>query len=290
MKETDFQAKVILFSVPSDGGKPLITIQLRYPRMIHSEVMTHRVFSRNARSSRAVPVKNLLQEEIYIPYFMKNQPGMQSFEKFEIDELDEIQKEWVRFAKETQRFSKWLSDKGVHKQWANRPLEWFGYIDVLVTATDWDNFFSLRIHKDAMPEIHELAKAMDKEIKSIVDGHDVRQTLTYGQWHIPYISKEEWDDFLAYSFKITDLLKLSVARCARVSYAPFDGNGSIEKEIQRYELLKNADPIHASPFEHQAKMAKTEIKFGAYNKSTNYISSNLAYPWIQYRKIIETQL
>jgi hypothetical protein len=75
-------------------------------------------------------------------------------------------------------------------------------------------------------------------------------------------------------------LKLSVARCARVSYAPFDGNSSLEKEFQRYELLKNADPIHASPFEHQAKYCETQ----------DYIMSNFQYPWLQYRKLIEKEL
>jgi len=287
MKESDFQAKVILFSNPIDvnlrrKSKPLITIQLHYPRMIHAEVMTHRVFSRNARSGRAVPVNKLLQEEIYIPHFMKNQPGMQAFEEFDIDELEEIEKEWERFARETQRFAKWLADKGVHKQWANRPLEWFGYIDTLITATDWDNFFSLRIHKDAMPEIKELAKAMDKEIKRIVSKHEY-QNVCRGDWHIPYILKEEEE------LDLQTKLQLSVARCARVSYAPFDGNASVEKEIVRYDLLKNADPMHASPFEHQARVASV-IKNSAIGTSfevEDYIPSNLAYPWLQYRKLLD---
>jgi len=299
LKETDFQAKVILFSQPSDGNKPLITIQTRYPRFIHSELMTHRVFSRNARSSRAVPVKNLLAEEIYTPYFMKNQPGMQSFEKFPIDEQDEIQKEWIRFAKETQRFSKWLSDKGVHKQWANRPLEWFGYIDTLITATDWDNYFALRIHKDAMPEIHELAKVMDKEIKRVIEEKPkgVYRVCYPTEWHLPYISVDDYISILENDnqYKVGEtlyvpLLKLSVARCARVSYAPFDGNASLEKEFQRFELLRDANPIHASPFEHQAKMATWTEDPTGYGGDDDYIRSNLAFPWIQYRKIIEQTL
>ena len=317
MKETDFQAKVILISEPSCGktltfdslggktltswpscGKPLITIQIRYPRIIHSEVITHRAFSRNARSSRAVPVKNLLAEEIYTPYFMKNQPGMQSFEKFSIEEQDEIQKEWNRFAKETQRFSKWLSYKGVHKQWANRPLEWFGYIDTLITATDWDNYFALRIHKDAMPEIRELAKVMDKEIARVIQEKTkgVYQVLYPTEWHLPYISVDDYISILENDNQhngealYIPLLKLSVARCARVSYAPFDGNASLEKEFQRFELLRDANPIHASPFEHQAKMATWTEDPTGYGGDDDYIRSNLAFPWIQYRKIIEQTL
>jgi thymidylate synthase ThyX len=276
MKPDDFQAKVILASCTYNSyDPPIFTIQARYPRMIHSEVITHRVFSRNARSSRAVPVSKLLQEEIYVPHFMKNQAGMQSFEEFDLDELKEIENKWIRFAEETQKFSKWLSDKGVHKQWANRPVEWFGYIDTIITSTEWDNFFSLRLHKDAMPEIKELALSMDKEIRKVIDECKL-QKLKNGEWHIPYVSLQE-------DFELETILKLSVARCARISYSPFDGNASLEKEFKRYELLKQQK--HWSPFEHQAKVAdKNDIwtyDFG--------LESNLSYPWVQYRKLVELE-
>jgi hypothetical protein len=244
---SDFQARNILSS--SYKGHIIRTIQLRYPRMIHSEFMTHRVFSRNARSSRAVPVKTLLNEEIYVPQFMKNKPGMQSNEYFSDDELMVIEKEWKKFAKETQKFSQWLSDKGVHKQWANRPLEWFGYIDVLVTSDKWKNFFELRLHPDAQTEIREVAKVMDK---AIADSEKEIAELKAGEWHIPYNLEEEK------SISLAEKLNLSVARCARVSYTPFDGNSSYEKEFQRASLLRNSDPIHASAFEHQAYVAEYE--------------------------------
>src|SRR5579871_2233935 len=135
-------------------------MQLRYPRMVHADFMTHRVFSRNGRSSRAVPTVTLLEEEPYVPHFLKNKPGMLATEEFDRIDLTEIQQHWYAFARATQEFSKWLHSKGVHKQWANRPLEWFGYIDVLVTSTDWRNFFALRDHGDAQPEIQELARLM----------------------------------------------------------------------------------------------------------------------------------
>lgn len=257
--------------------------------------MTHRVFSRNARSSRAVPVKNLLTEVIYVPHFMKNQPGMQSFEEFDENILIGLQEDWITFAQATQDFSNYLAEKGVHKQWANRPLEWFGYIDTLVTSTEWINFFKLRDHKDAMPEIRFLAQAMWKEFQRVMDTGEY-QILTQGQYHLPYVTNymtpQEMSDFT-----LQDLLKLSVARCARVSYAPFDGNPSIEKETQRYNLLLNANPFHASPFEHQANVfnpaRNSENIYMKYIPGENapvYKSSNFEYPWLQYRKTIEHKL
>jgi len=283
--EQDFKAKVILASASKDDPRlpPLITVQLRYPRFIHSELMTHRVFSRNARSSRAVPVKTLINEEAYLPHFLMNQPGMQAFEEFTPEELAEIEQGWLDFAEKTRDFVRWLNEKKVHKQWANRPLEWFGYIDTLVTATDWDNWFGLRDHPDAAPEIQFLAKQMKKEFERVFSGEKTGelQWLGEGQWHFPYILATEK------ILGLQDQLELSVARCARVSYSPFDGNASVEKERERYLKLKNANPLHASPFEHQAKhVGKQHSIFD----EDEYVRSNLAFPWLQYRKLIEKNI
>ena len=281
MKSTDFQATVVLASIPryAYADRPIISIQLRYPRIIHSELMTHRCFSRNARSSRAVPVKNLLNEEIYVPHFLKNKSGMQADEQFSPEELKELQRDWTEFARQTQRFSQNLSDRSVHKQWANRPLEWFGYIDTLVTATNWANWEGLRNHEAAQPEIKELAKV----ITTAIDGCSFH-VLGENEWHLPYVLRSEYNDL-----PLDDLKKISVARCARVSYAPFDGNASYEKEFQRYELLRNAVPFHASPFEHQAQFVFGDGPFDR-NGGIEYIPSNLSRPWLQYRKVLEVEI
>lgn len=295
MKESDFKANVILASRPSTGGPDLITVHCRYPRFIHAEVMTHRVFSRNARSSRAVPTKKLMAEEIFIPHFLKNKTGMQATEEFDPKTLKEIQEAWEDFAYKTQEFQQYLVDKGVHKQWSNRPGEWFGYIDTLITSTEWSNWFALRDHEAAAPEIRCLAQRMDAEFQRALQENTLGfQILAPGQWHIPYVSDEEsekiFDDITGeggfgpreVEETLNQSLKLSVARCARISYAPFDGNGSLEKEIERHDMLKNANPIHASPFEHQAQV----VLDGWSEEHQYYIPSNLAYPWLQYRKVI----
>jgi hypothetical protein len=122
--------------------------------------MTHRVFSRNARSSRAVPSRILLTEPIFIPVFGMNKPGMQS----DIVAPENLQmkwrNEWQDLASVCREYVERWSSEGMHKQHANRPLEWFGWIDVLVTSTYWENFWTLRISEYAQPEFDELAKRM----------------------------------------------------------------------------------------------------------------------------------
>lgn len=235
------EVKIIADSI-SPTGVRITTMHLRYWRAIHAELMTHRVFSRNARSSRAVPSRVLLTEPIFIPQFGINKSGMQS----DILASPELQAKWSREWQQLadicrEHVERW-SAEGMHKQHANRPLEWFGWIDVLVTATWWKNFFTLRISDYAQPEFDELAThmklAMDTSIPRI---------LQPGEWHLPYITNEE-----RVGMETEKLLKLSTARCARLSYKPFDGNADYEAEVARYESLVVSSPVHASPAEHQA--------------------------------------
>jgi thymidylate synthase ThyX len=235
------RARIVEDSVSVEGIR-ITTIEERHPRMIHSDFLTHRVFSRNGRSSRAVPVKRLLEEEIYIPDFRKNKPGMVATEEFSREELDLIEDIWADMAAYVRKGVDRLSYLGVHKQWANRPLEWFGYIDVVVTSTDWENYFDLRRREAgaAQPEIIEQAEAYHALLNA-----SKPKMLGRGVWHLPYVSEKERE-----YYKTEVQLKLSAARCARVTIKPFDGDASIERELERANgLIKEG---HWSPFEHQA--------------------------------------
>lgn len=252
----DPQVKVVLDSISPDGIR-LPTVQFRQPRMIHADFLTHRVFSRNGRSSRAVPVVTLLEEarKPYTPHFLKNRPGMMATEEFTAIELAEVEGVWRDMAEYTRLGVMKLNELGVHKQWANRPLEWFGYIDVLLSSTEWANYVALRDDEAAQPEIQQIAKAIREALANS------EPTLLHpGDWHLPYIGPEDWDQawsMVGYDAvgdgKATALLKkISAARCARLTIKPFDGDGSFEKELQRYSLLIESQPVHASPVEHQA--------------------------------------
>lgn len=281
-----FNATIIKDSISPENIR-ITTFHLRYWRAIHSELMTHRVFSRNARSSRAVPSRVLLTEPIFIPQFGMNKPGMQS----DILASPQLQAkwshEWQQLADICREHVERWSAEGMHKQHANRPLEWFGWIDVLVTSTYWENFFTLRISDYAQPEFNELALAMRDEMRA-----SKPQLLQPGEWHLPYITKEDEDfaDSLATSgrTRLEYLLKLSTARCARLSYVPFDGNADYEAEVARYKKLVVSQPVHASPAEHQAT-PDHPVALGNSGKWKNPELHANFNGWIQHRQLIPNE-
>lgn len=267
--QPEMQVEVILASQPSNisNHKPVYTIRLRYPRVIHSEIMTHRVFGRNARSSRAVPVKTMLNEVRNTPYvpwhWGKNQKGMQADEEckakmsLEVDGVyfDDVssREAWLMGSEYACNLAEAMMLAGFHKQNPNRLLEPYAWIDTLITSTEWDNFLWLRDHKDAEPHLQDLARL----VKQAIDEAHIN-TLFSTEWHLPYITS---DDVLWAVSEAVDsisttannlLCKVSAARCARISYKPFDGDASYDKELARYDLLVSSDRVHASPLEHQA--------------------------------------
>ncbi|HRV31150.1 MAG TPA: FAD-dependent thymidylate synthase, partial [Kiritimatiellia bacterium] len=153
-------AQIVADSISSQGIR-LSTLSLKYPRWIHAEFMTHRLFSRNASSSRAVPSKRLSALEREYPlWWGANIPGMQAGAKLSGEQAAKAKAAWDRMADACIEGVAELAALGLHKQWANRPLEWFTSISVLVSATSFDNFFGVRWHPDAQPEIQELARQM----------------------------------------------------------------------------------------------------------------------------------
>lgn len=277
-------AEIIADSISPDGIR-LTTFQLRYPRFIHSEFMTHRLFSRNASSSRAIPVNRMIEDlrrDPAMPVFWgSNKPGMQAGDELDTDDIFQARQIWLDAMETAIIAAENLMAVGLHKQIANRILEPWAHINVVVTATDWENFFTLRRHKDAQPEIKALADAMYEEmqISEIV-------TLQNGQWHLPYINLE--DEFPDQGEKpdIETLKKVSVARCARVSYLTHDGKETtIEKDLALYERLLGSQPLHASPAEHQATPDEQD-EHG--NWKNSQLHGNFS-GWKQFRKYLPNE-
>lgn len=279
-------AKIIADSISPQGIR-LTTMQLRYPRFIHAEFMTHRVFSRNASSSRAVPVKKLIEDVRRDPahpiHWGMNQPGMQSREELKASERVQTERAWVAAMNEAITCAELMVEAGAHKQIVNRLLEPFSHINVVVTATEWANFYALRRHEDAQPEIKALADAM----------WDAQQTskpnlLQPGVWHLPYVTEQEWHDTIRSVFAVDDLKKVSVARCARVSYTTHDGKPTtIEEDLALYDRLVGSQPLHASPAEHQATPDQEgyDIAFERKYWCCPERHGNFR-GWIQYRKTL----
>lgn len=258
----------------SSAGVRLTTFVLIYPRLIHSELMTHRVFSRNASSSRAIPVAKQIQECIDNPViptvFYKNQKGMQGTEPYEDQEYAKVL--WLKGRDRAVETAKEMLELNLHKQHINRVLEPYAFISVVLTSTDFDNFFALRYHEDADPTILELAKSMYTAYVSSTPNE-----LKDGLWHLPFI--EDADTFLDVISLDMALIKMSVARCARVSYKTHDGKEtSIEKDFALYDRLINHSPIHASPAEHQAMaVGDSNVRSGNFRG------------WIQFRQTLKNQ-
>lgn len=266
-------ARVLAHSINEYGGE-LITFEITCHRWILAEINTHRALSRNYRSSRAVPFTKLAQEVETNPampiMWMKNKPGMQATETMTEPEAITAAVHWRQAAKNAIYHAEKLASFGLHKQWVNRILEPYLFVHGVISGTEWANFFARRRAADAQPEFKALADAMWRAYKA-----SAPTLLTKDEWHLPYVS---FDEMAAWDWDYERLHKVSVARVARVSYKPFDGNADHEAEFKRHDKLLTDG--HMSPFEHQARPV-SEIELYAVNNG-----GNLSCTWVQYRKLI----
>jgi thymidylate synthase ThyX len=275
-----FEAKVLADSRSEDGHR-LTTLEVCFPRFILAEFNTHRVFSRNSASSRAIPVVKQLRrilDEPFIPLeFGTNQPGMQAGPALEGEAAATAEAEWLsarddavrhvlglvstpaslaseaemrarleaieEAVRSKQRPPDWLN---VHKQVANRLLEPFMWHTVIVTATEWDNFWHLRAHADAQPEIHRIATLMKEAYDASAPA-----SLEHGDWHLPLVDDVDRDELGGEPDGGRDLIKISAGRCARVSYLTHAGKRDHSADIALHDSLVESG--HMSPLEHPAR-------------------------------------
>lgn len=279
-------------------GVRIVTLELTYPRILLAEANTHRMLSRNTASSRAIPVKvrcDAVDLDPFVPRaFGKNKRGMQSTELLEDDANQKATGLWLYAKAQAVWTARALAEIEVHKQYANRLTETFAHIKQLVTATDLDNFLNLRDHVDAQPEFAELAS----KIRVALENSSPCQLYT-GEWHLPYVKASDYDAALELfspntwnlDSRVWDLLvKVSVSRCAAISYEKHDLVKSFDEEVEKHN--KFLESGHMSPLEHQAQVATKEQidKYAYFVKQEDmfvpkYIG-NFAVPWLQYRKTI----
>jgi len=265
-----FNAKVLADSTNTCDNR-LTTMELVYPRCVHSEILTHRMFSRNSASSRAIPVEKMIQQvetNPFIPlHWGKAQKGMQAYEQFTGVDANECVDRWLTARDYALGAAEGMLDQGLHKQIVNRILEPWMWITVIVTGNEgaWNNFFALRCHHEAEPHIQKIAE-MAREVRS----QSIPQKLSAGQWHLPLIGFEG-DELLSDEDKV----KVSVGRCARVSYLTHDGIRDVQADIDLHDRLLASK--HFSPFEHVAM--DYEFAFVEFQ-------GNLGSGWRQYRKVL----
>lgn len=313
-----YSAKILRDSISTLGHR-LTSFEICFPRMVLSEFNTHRMFSRNSASSRAIPVEKQLRKVLEDPFvparFGINQPGMQSEEFLEGRTHEEAVAAWLRgrdravvtalelllgeselaysFGQDPTAAElllgldgaiAWLKTEinhpsedenpplNVHKQITNRVLEPYMWHTVIVTATEWSNFFALRVDPNAQPEIYTIAKMM-------LELYEASQPVEvgFGQWHLPLVSDAEISE---HGDSVYDWRRISTGRCARISYLTHAGKRDLDKDRELHDsLLTNG---HMSPFEHPARPMTPE-EYSEAPWSGNF------YGWHQYRKDIQDE-
>jgi thymidylate synthase ThyX len=240
----------ILKDSSSPTGARITTFEVTFPRIVLAEFNTHRVFSRNSASSRAIPVEKMIERvrtDPFIPiYWGKKQKGMQAEEELSLADVEEAKAEWLKARDNAILQAERLLSLGLHKQITNRLLEPWLWHTCIVTSTEWDNFFALRCDKNAQPEIQRIAQSMRD---AHVSGKP--QIIQTDEWHLPLVYEEGAElEALVSKFGIDGVARISCGRCARVSYLTHDGRRDPEADLTLAEgLAKNG---HMSPFEHAA--------------------------------------
>ena len=258
----------------------ITTFQVYAPRFLLAELNTHRLLSRSAQSSRAIPVKKRIEgvmRDPYIPQFTRNQRGMQGAH-MTMEEDMASRREWVLSCENAVHYATNLEARQVHKQHANRILEPYAHFWGVVTATELDNFWKLRISEHAQPEFRELATEMLKAYSASIPKLDV--------YHLPYIQDDDRGEW-----PIDCLLGISAARCARVSYLTFDG---LRKEPRKdLELARDLmRDLHMSPFDHQGyadRIYQNHTNLGEWRYS-NPEDHRQYWGWIPHRVSVERTL
>jgi len=280
--QDNINVKIIADSIAPNNCR-LITMQWTYPRFIHSEIMTHRKLSKNSASSRAIPLKKMIERVQKNPVFPihwgKNQKGMQASEELELEQKLNAAEQWMAARDAAIIKAIELEHIGIHKQIGNRLLEPWMWITIIVSATNFENLFALRCHPAAEPHFQNLAYKVRNEIDN-----SKPTNLNWGEWHLPLygVNGGMPADYL--EDNAGEYLKpaqISAGRCARVSYLTHDGKRDIKEDIRLYEQLSNSVPLHASPFEHPAK---------AVDPNNNKLDwGNFDPGWFQFRKMHDNE-
>lgn len=281
-----YAAKIVADSI-SEAGDRLTTMEVTFPRMVLAEFNTHRVFSRNSASSRAIPIGKQIERvenDPFVPvYWGKNQSGMQADEELYVEDQKLAAQEWLRARDDAVHQARRLVSLDVHKQIVNRLLEPFMWHTVIVTATEWGNFFALRAHKDAQPEIRVIAEMMRG-----CYNESTPTLVKKDEWHLPLIQPEEYDGVFEFS---EEARKISSARCARVSYLTHDGKRDLEADLTLYERLVGGG--HMSPLEHVAVPDFCVLGINDFEDQFSPISNGFRGSnfrgWKQFRKFVPNE-
>ena len=279
-RETLITAKVIADSI-NETGQRLTTFELEFPRLILSECNTHGAIEKNTSSSRAIPVSkmldHILEQNLKPIYFGSKKSGMQAGDELTDEGLDFVKCVWGSSLESAVEYAEMLDKAGVAKEVTNRITEPYQLIKAVWSATDWDNWFNLRLEKDADPNICMLAYKMYEAMSK-----SVPVLLKKGEYHLPYVGKydipvtysdlggyeyetgynvfyydKECDHTLEHCLTLEEAIKYSVASCAQVSYR--SEGMTLDKAEKIWNMLVKSEVVHASPLTHIATPIQKEL-------------------------------
>lgn len=297
------RAAVLAHSVSAVSGKEIVTFLVDFPRFILAEINTHRIFSRNGASSRAIPVAKSIERVTYHPvvpiHFGQNKAGMTADQEVDAVTRTGAKTIWDIASVNAIAAANALNDLRIHKQVTNRVLEPFSYMRMVVTATELDNFFWLRLHEHADPHINELARVMLFALQE-----SVPTILEHGDYHVPFFGNGYWTPEIEARYGVTaqQAIEHSMSCCAQTSYRKLDM--SAEKTEDIIKKLFGGDRAHSSCAEHQATpMAVPTVghipkdylitdyifkmpEATHLDRNGNFWSNNFKH-WTQYRDSIE---
>lgn len=247
-------AKVICDSI-SPYGVRLTTLEVKYHRFVLAEMNTHRAFSRNTASSRAIPYMKMRESVMLNPAlplsWPQEQRGMQGGQELSVAAIIGAENQWLKARDLTVETADRLYKLGLHKSVINRLLEPFQYVTSIITATDWQGFFDQRDSELAQPEIRGAARAMREAYEN-----SSPQRVAREGWHLPYITSDDFQEAYERHYdtkkQASVFKRISAARCARVSYLTHAGRRDWNADLDLYNRLVTAYPPHWSPLEHVA--------------------------------------
>lgn len=235
--------KILADSLNTATGDRLTTFLLpRFPKCLMAQIGTHRILSKNSASSRAIPIKKVIENILadpYIPTFTRNVKGMQGVDDLSVKQIDDALHVWMRAMHEAIVNAQRFMEIGVHKQECNRTIEPYMRVPIIVSATDWNNFFNLRTKADVQPDFRDTAR----EMFTLYNSSTPKELPSHG-WHLPFV---DWHS----TVDLKSALKISTARCARVSYLNHYGLIDLEADYSLHDRL--LEDAHSSPFEHSAR-------------------------------------
>ena len=272
-RETLISAKVIADSI-NETGQRLTTFELEFPRLILSECNTHGAIEKNTSSSRAIPVSkmldHILEQNLKPIYFGSKKSGMQAGNELTGEGLDFVKCVWGSSLESAVEYAEMLDKAGAAKEVTNRITEPYQLIKAVWSATDWENWFNLRLEKDADPNICMLAYKMYEALSK-----SKPTLLKKGEYHLPYVGKydipvvysdlggyeyetgynvfyydKESDHTIEHCLTLEEAIKYSVASCAQVSYR--SEGMTLDKAEKIWNMLVKSEVVHASPLTHIA--------------------------------------